>query len=217
MNLENILIDRYEMQNTRKQNEYVKNRMNVRNVFLFPEQIDHGADGIKNTAEKDQPHSGSTDGKDTVFQTDQDAPPHRKIRDHGKNAEFVHIDSSQSNGKQSRTPDNAENDPSPNGRYNSEGNQNDGRVGSGDQKIDRTMIDNAEHFFRFYGNQTVINTGHCEKQNDGEAVNQRAYDPPGIAVDNGFDHAQNQSQYPTAAPDDVGGHITNFFCPRIRR
>lgn len=195
----------------------MKNRMSIQNLLLFSDRIDHGTNGIENPADKDKKHSRFSHGKDTILQANKNAPSHRKIGYHRKNAKTIHIDRGERDREGGRSPNHTKHKPCPKRRNGAKGGQNDRSIGACDQKIDGAVIDHAKHFFCFYGNEPVIQAGNREEQDDRNRVNRGRNKAPRILFQNRFEKAKKKCNDTEPPANNVGDHITNFLSPGVKR
>ena len=126
-------------------NEDVEDGVHI--SFLLSESVDHGADGVGDTARQKQNDSPKINTLDRLFPRKNDAPAKTYIADHRKDLEPLNAQGVRQYSEGGNAPDHAENDPTRNGINGAYSRKRDRRVGARNKQEDRAMVDNAEDLF----------------------------------------------------------------------
>lgn len=137
--------DTNKLHQATKQNKEMKYRVNI-TVFLS-ESVKNGAHSIGDSTKKQPKESRKGNGLDRRFCRNQNAPSHSNIADHRKHRVFFEVDRRKYGRHRRKAPNNAKNDPSPSGRNGADRTEQDGGIGSADQKVDGAVIQYLEHLF----------------------------------------------------------------------
>ena len=178
---------------------------------LFADAEEDGTDGVADAAGEQQVEAICTQDIPGLGEEQGDAPAHADVADHGKNLVLLQIDGGEGGSQCSQCPFGCEESPADEGILGSDGGEDDGGIGTGDEAVDTAVVDDLQHLFAGAGVQTVVDAGHGVGGDHGDTVKNGGQKTRQIAVKGTTDHAQHQGRDAQCAADDMGDHIHDLF------
>ena len=174
---------------------------------------DH-AQGIGDAAgdQQDEPRLGEL--LDQHRRGEHDQPAHQQIDAHAQGAEAFRPAQLEEDAAQRERPDDGEQRPA--GRA-AKIDQQEGRIGAGDQQIDGAVIQQLEGIFQAWVTDTVIERRGRIQHHQGQAVEADADDLPGVDFGSEAGHHDQHDHADEAheGADAVAGAVQPFLQPGI--
>ena len=150
------------MTNRSPQHEEMPQGMNV--FLLFSHAVEYRADGVNHAADEQPDDSADCNIFDERSERQHDDPAHENVADHGKFGKAFHVDRGERNADHAqRAVDRIQNVTV----RIVQTRQTERRIGSDDEKIDETMIENAQNHFAAVGRERMINRGNGIREKHG--------------------------------------------------
>lgn len=143
------------------------------------DRIEHTAHRVEDSARQEPEKSGGGEHLSEGNQSHQRHPPHKEAQSRSHPARGVDPDQSQREPRRQR-PNYPEENPAPESA-GPQGNQTDGSIGPGDEKIDGGVVVFAQGDTALdAGVDAVVESAGCIEPHHGQAVNQKGYHMPGV-------------------------------------
>ena len=211
--LHHIEQDRQELQYAADQDKHMEHRVDI--AHLLADAVQHGADGIGDTARKQQDEAGHRHRVDRQLQHSDHTPAHADVANHTHLLKALEVDRVQCHGDGCQRPFHAEDRPCQRGVQRTNPHKQDRRIGARDQKVDVAVIDDPHHSLGVAGGQSVIDAGYGEHDKQGRAIDRTGHDRPRVAVHRSHNDQQRYRRYGKDRTDDVGHGVTDLFPPRV--
>ncbi len=181
--------------------------------------VEDGADGVEESAGREEDEAGAGHGGDEGFDREDDDPAHAEVDEGGEEFEAAGEEDFEHGAAEHAAPDDAEEDPRQGGVLSAEGDEREGGVGAGDEEVDGDVVAGFEDAFGAGVGDGVVEGGGGVHEQDGDAENDAADAVPGVAVDGGAVGEQGDggdSEYGAYAVGDAAGEFfaecVGVFC-----
>ena len=183
----------------------------MKNRLFVSHAVKHRADGIRNSSEKDPKNAVPCKNVNGLFKTKNDEPAHKDIKNHRKLFIFVVVNGGKNSAQRRKGPFRKKNEPRGFGINRSHCRKKNGRISSGNKKINGAVVDDLHHLFCKTGFEPVINARNGVNRNHRKTVDNASHNVPGVAVHCRNDDAKKKNNNSKSAAHNVGGHVGNFF------
>ena len=192
-----------------QKNEDVEDGMEV--FFLLTDLIKQDAEGIKQSAAQDQGKAPWGQALECLTDGGKDRPAHAHVADHAEQLIFMKVDGGESRCQCRQRPDHPEGDPTCHGIGSCHAANQNGCIGSRNQKIDGTVVYDLKDLFCHVWTESVVHAGHGIQRRHGGTEGDAAKDPRNAAPQGRQDHAKDQRGDSQGSSHDMGDHIKDLL------
>src|SRR5690606_16757180 len=147
------------------------------------EQVEDHAQGIDDAASGNQGHTPLFDFLHQFSRSENDHPAHQQVNGDRQDAVAGAKDQLEANPGEGQPPDDGKQGPAHRAAHVD---QQERGVGTGNQQVDGTVVDNFEHPFQSRVLEAVIKRGGQIQKRQGHAINGEAGNFPGVGIQSGI-------------------------------
>src|SRR5687768_6123371 len=177
-------------------------------VSHAPRRVERDSAGVGESAGRDPEDAGGRNVVDQRLDRDDDQPPHREIQTCRQVTDPEPPQDFRPDSDQGKRPDDGQQRPAPRSAQWSE---REGRIRSGDEKVNRRMIQDSKDALPLRQRQSVINRRSSVQQNERDAKNRGTRKSGSVVRRSGFQQQNWKSDYACNQTSAVGDAVGYFL------